>query len=113
MKRLIDRVSVDAAFFKKFSPMENLIYAACLYGMSIREAREKMRQIMLRLGLKDRRSPSRWRTCPAGCSRRRLLRADSSPLRRFSCSMSRPPASIHNHSAMCKASCVRFAMITT
>jgi len=53
VKRLINRVSVDAAFFKKFSPMENLTYAARLYGMPIREAREKMRQIMLRLGLKE------------------------------------------------------------
>jgi ABC-2 type transport system ATP-binding protein len=53
VKRLINRVSVDAAFFKKFSPLENLSYAARLYGMPIREAREKMRQIMLRLGLKE------------------------------------------------------------
>lgn len=53
VKRLINRVSVDAAFFKKFSPLENLSYAARLYGMPIREAREKMREIMLRLGLKE------------------------------------------------------------
>ena len=33
--------------------MENLTCAARLYGMPIREAREKMRQIMLRLGLKE------------------------------------------------------------
>lgn len=32
VKRLINRVSVDAAFFKKLSPYENLIYAARLYG---------------------------------------------------------------------------------
>lgn len=53
VKRLINRVSVDAAFFKKFSPLENLMYAARLYGMPIREARKSMRQIMLRLGLKE------------------------------------------------------------
>ncbi len=53
VKRLINRVSVDAAFFKKFSPLENLMYAARLYGMPIREARSLMRQIMLRLGLKE------------------------------------------------------------
>ena len=28
VKRLINRVSVDAAFFKKLSPMENLLFAA-------------------------------------------------------------------------------------
>ena len=32
VKRLINRVSVDAAFFKKLSPTENLMYAARLYG---------------------------------------------------------------------------------
>ena len=31
VKRLINRVSVDAAFFKKLSPMENVVYAARLY----------------------------------------------------------------------------------
>ncbi len=33
VKRLINRVSVDAAFFKKLSPIENLMYAARLYGV--------------------------------------------------------------------------------
>ena len=53
VKRLINRVSVDAAFFKKFSPLENLMYAARLYGMSIRDAKKRMRDIMRRLGLKE------------------------------------------------------------
>jgi ABC-2 type transport system ATP-binding protein len=53
VKRLINRVSVDAAFFKKFSPIENLMYAARLYGMDPGEARTRMRAIMKRLGLKE------------------------------------------------------------
>jgi ABC-2 type transport system ATP-binding protein len=53
VKRMINRVSVDAAFFKKFSPIENLMYAARLYGMDPAEARSKMRSIMKRLGLKE------------------------------------------------------------
>jgi len=53
VKRLINRVSVDAAFFKKFSPIENLMYAARLYGLPASEARPRMREIMLRLGLKE------------------------------------------------------------
>ena len=53
VKRMINRVSVDAAFFKKFSPIENLMYAARLYGMDAGEARTKMRSIMKRLGLKE------------------------------------------------------------
>src|SRR3954464_10556717 len=36
VKRLINRVSVDAAFFKKLSPMENLSFAARLYGLDAR-----------------------------------------------------------------------------
>ena len=36
VKRLINRVSVDAAFFKKLSPMENLLFAARLYGLDAR-----------------------------------------------------------------------------
>ena len=53
VKRLINRVSVDAAFFKKFSPIENLLYAARLYGLSAKEAKKDMRRIMKRLGLKE------------------------------------------------------------
>ncbi len=54
VKRLINRVSVDAAFFKKLSPLENLLYGARLYGMSGREAREKSVEILGRLGLEPR-----------------------------------------------------------
>ena len=53
VKRMINRVSVDAAFFKKFSPIENLMYAARLYGLDAGEAKVKMRKIMKRLGLKE------------------------------------------------------------
>jgi len=53
VKRMINRVSVDAAFFKKFSPIENLLYAARLYGLPAGEAKERMRTIMTRLGLKE------------------------------------------------------------
>ena len=40
VKRLINRVSVDAAFFKKLSPYENLAFAARLYGLHAGEARD-------------------------------------------------------------------------
>lgn len=53
VKRMINRVSVDAAFFKKFSPMENLLYAARLYGLAAADARPRMREIMRRLGLEE------------------------------------------------------------
>ena len=54
VKRMINRVSVDAAFFKKLSPLENLLYGARLYGMSGREARVKSIEILTRLGLEPR-----------------------------------------------------------
>ncbi len=54
VKRMINRVSVDAAFFKKLSPLENLLYGARLYGMPGREAREKCLEILGRLGLERR-----------------------------------------------------------
>ena len=54
VKRLINRVSVEASFFKKLSPMENLMYAARLYGMSPAEAGPEARRILSRLGLPER-----------------------------------------------------------
>jgi len=33
VKQLINRVSVEASFFKKLTPMENLLYGARLYGL--------------------------------------------------------------------------------
>lgn len=51
IKHLINRVSVDAAFFKKLSPMENLLYAARLYGLPGDEARQGVVEILTRLGI--------------------------------------------------------------
>jgi ABC-2 type transport system ATP-binding protein len=55
VKRLINRVSVDAAFFKKLSPHENLAYAARLYGMDARQARLDAIRILARLGIGEKR----------------------------------------------------------
>jgi ABC-2 type transport system ATP-binding protein len=52
VQRLINRVSVDAAFFKKLSPLENLMYGARLYGMGGVEARGKIAAILKRLDLR-------------------------------------------------------------
>jgi len=51
VKRLINRVSVDAAFFKKLSPNENLVYAARLYGLGAGEAKREAERILARLGI--------------------------------------------------------------
>ena len=55
VRRLINRVSVDAAFFKKLSPLENLSYAARLYGMDPREGRRRAIEILARLGISEKR----------------------------------------------------------
>ncbi len=52
VKRLINRVSVEASFFKKLTPMENLLYGARLYGLEAKEARKRAVEILTRLGLK-------------------------------------------------------------
>jgi ABC-2 type transport system ATP-binding protein len=49
VKRLINRVSVDAAFFKKLSPMENLTFAARVYGLDVTAARKTVYAILERL----------------------------------------------------------------
>ena len=51
IQRLINRVSVEASFFKELTPWENLIYAARLYGRSGTGTRERVAGILAELGL--------------------------------------------------------------
>ena len=55
VKRVINRVSVDAAFFKKLSPMENLLFAARLYGLDGSAAKRDAISILGRLGISEKR----------------------------------------------------------
>jgi ABC-2 type transport system ATP-binding protein len=55
VRRLINRVSVEASFFKKLSALENLMYAARLYDLEPRAARERAIYILARLGLSEKR----------------------------------------------------------
>jgi len=55
VQRLINRVSVEAAFFRKLSPLENLLYSARLYGIPGGEARREVFEILTRLGIKPDR----------------------------------------------------------
>jgi ABC-2 type transport system ATP-binding protein len=50
VRRQINRVSVEAAFFKELSPWENLLYAARLYG-AVEDARPRAESVLGRLGL--------------------------------------------------------------
>jgi len=47
----VNRVSVEAAFFKELSPWENMLYAARLYGHGASGTRAKVVEILDRLGL--------------------------------------------------------------
>ncbi|MCL5116260.1 MAG: ABC transporter ATP-binding protein [Firmicutes bacterium] len=51
VRRLINRVSVEASFFKKLTAEENLAYATGLYGVPNRDAQRRAREILDRLGL--------------------------------------------------------------
>ncbi|HEY8739817.1 MAG TPA: ABC transporter ATP-binding protein [Candidatus Dormibacteraeota bacterium] len=51
VRRHINRVSVEAAFFKEMSPWENLCYAARLYGVPRAGMRDTVEKVIARLGL--------------------------------------------------------------
>jgi ABC-2 type transport system ATP-binding protein len=53
-QQMLNRVSVEASFFKKLSPMENLLYGARLYGVSGSEIREQVQTILKRLNIPEK-----------------------------------------------------------
>jgi len=57
VRRLVNRVSVEASFFKRMSAAENLAYAARFYGLTPRETRALIPEVLDRVGFPgDRRS---------------------------------------------------------
>jgi ABC-2 type transport system ATP-binding protein len=57
VRRLVNRVSVEASFFKKMSSEENLGYAARFYGMRSSETKDRIPEILARVGFPaERRS---------------------------------------------------------
>jgi len=56
VRRLVNRVSVDASFFKKMSATENLGYAARFYGMTGRETKAKLPEVLRRVGFPEDRA---------------------------------------------------------
>jgi ABC-2 type transport system ATP-binding protein len=50
VQRLVNRVSVEASFFKKMSSEENLAYAARFYGIPPRVTRTEIPEILTRVG---------------------------------------------------------------
>jgi ABC-2 type transport system ATP-binding protein len=57
IRKLVNRVSVEASFFKKMSASENLSYAARFYGMPPSQTRKAIPEILQKVGFPaDRRS---------------------------------------------------------
>ena len=50
VRRLVNRVSVEASFFKRMSAAENLAYAARFYGLTHRETAREIPRILRRVG---------------------------------------------------------------
>jgi ABC-2 type transport system ATP-binding protein len=56
VRRLVNRVSVEASFFKKMSAVENLSYAARFYGLRPHDTKDRIPEILTRVGFPaDRR----------------------------------------------------------
>jgi ABC-2 type transport system ATP-binding protein len=55
VRRLVNRVSVEASFFKKMSAAENLAYAARFYGMGPAQTRREIPRILERVGFPSSR----------------------------------------------------------
>jgi ABC-2 type transport system ATP-binding protein len=56
VQRSMNRVSVEASFFKKMSAMENLLYGAKLYGVTSGEARPRIREVFENIGFAHKRA---------------------------------------------------------
>src|SRR5713226_3982328 len=51
VRQKIGRVSVDAAFYKKLSARENLLYSALLYGLDYGKSERRALEILEELGM--------------------------------------------------------------
>jgi ABC-2 type transport system ATP-binding protein len=56
VRRLVNRVSVEASFFKRMSATENLSYAARFYGLAPRVTRRSVPEILERVGFPGARA---------------------------------------------------------
>src|SRR5579859_6968420 len=56
VQRLVNRVSVEASFFKRMSAVENLSYAARFYGLTPSQTRRQVPEILTNVGFPLKRS---------------------------------------------------------
>src|SRR2546425_1575575 len=50
VRRLVNRVSVEASFFKRMSAEENLAYASRFYGLTHAETKDRIPEILTKVG---------------------------------------------------------------
>lgn len=55
VQRYLNRVSVEASFFKKLSSLENLLFGAKLYGVGDAESRPRIKSILESIGFDTKR----------------------------------------------------------
>ena len=114
VRRLVNRVSVEASFFKKMSAVgEPPLRRALLRHDAVGDLRADPARSSSGSGSRPTGAPSRWRTSRAGCSRRSRSPARSSPRRCCSCSTSRRRASTRARSSRCRTSSARCGPCTT
>src|SRR3954464_12582481 len=70
IRRLVNRVSVEASFFKKMSAAENLSYAARFYGMGPSQTRTAVPEILEKVGFPAERRREPMENLSRGMQRR-------------------------------------------
>src|SRR4029077_10071564 len=73
VRRLVNRVSGEASFFKKMSAVENLSYAARFYGLRPAQTRERIPEILTRVGFPEDRRAEPMENLPRGMQQRGAL----------------------------------------
>ena len=73
VRRFVNRVSVEASFFKKMSPVENLSYAARFYGLGLHETKVRIPEILDRVGFPSSRHDARMEQLSRGTQQKVAL----------------------------------------
>ena len=106
VQRMINRVSVEASFFKKLSPMENLLYGARLYGMEGKETRRKVVEILSRLGLEKGTIGQPMEEMSRGMQQKVAIARALLSNQSYCCWMNPPPGWTHAQSVRFRQWCV-------
>jgi ABC-2 type transport system ATP-binding protein len=73
VRGVVNRVSVEASFFKRMSATENLSYAARFYGLGPGQTRRRIQEILERVGFPGERSSARMEDLSRGMQQKVAL----------------------------------------